>query len=287
MSSSVTGVRKAIYLSATAFLIVLLSGCQEKEKYTIKFAKGAESEKKFRFSGTLQAVSSDTTLPKALDVRYDMLLHRVPVNKYDDGSARYKLQVDSLNYHSEQRTVEECRHIERYMADQFLEFKMNERGEINDFTAPAKLPELENAGLDLRRLIMKLQPVLPAFEIHEGSTWEKEHALPGKMNADGSEGKPGFVYKWFRVQKIYEKDGKRYAEVLMNLKYRLQNEAGEEPAVQTSDFILGSGSVVFDILEGDLHQVNLEINGKVNVISSNDSLPPIQMRQTLRMRQES
>jgi hypothetical protein len=56
------------------------------------------------------------------------------------------------------------------------------------------------------------------------------------------------------------------------------------------DFILGSGDVLFNITDGQIQDATLEITGSLNVLSSSkypDSVPPMQVRQVLRLRRLS
>ena len=57
---------------------------------------------------------------------------------YDDGSGRFEMKIDSVNYNSDKRSVDEFRNIEKYLSIRNFQFKLNHDGIITD-------PTIENA----------------------------------------------------------------------------------------------------------------------------------------------
>jgi hypothetical protein len=280
MKQVANGFAKMVMVLSLVVGVLALQNCQDSQKYALRFKNMAAGPVSFVLNGSLQAISGADSMPSAIDVQYVMHFSRVPVRTYDDGSIRFSMNADSVEYQSKQRSVEECRHIEKYLANQQVQIKMNEFGEVDDVQGVQDMPELQEVGLDMGRLLLKLQPALPGFDISVGSTWEKEHALPSPSGA------PAFVYKWFRVNRVFQKNGMAHAEILVNIKYRIEGKEQQEPSIQSDQFILGSGSLVWNIVQGDIVQAALEIQGAVHILGA-DISEPVQVRQVLNLRRKS
>lgn len=164
---------------------------------------------------------------------------------------------------------------------QEFQFKMGRDGQMKEVKMAEFVPDMESTDIDLRRLLLKIQPVLPGTPVALGATWERQHAL---TEADGRQ---TFVYKWFRVEDIFERDGDTFAKLQMNIKYRVED--GDSTLVQKDDFVLGSGTVLFNVTKGQIEEGMLEINGKLNVLqdASATAAPDMRVRQVISVRRAS
>ena len=267
-------------------LAFLLLSCQT-DKIPLRFnTKGTtpvryslESQMKLILQGA--ALQSDTGTPQALGSRLSAVVSSTPIVSYDDGTARFQLQADSVSYRSDQRSVEECAHIEKSLNMQDFQYKMGSNGEMQDLRMNEFVPDLERTDIDLRRLMLKIQPVLPGTPVSVGESWERQQVF-----TEGS-GQQSFVYKWFQVEDVFERDGKTMAKLRMNIKYKLDDSTSTSLRLKGNDFILGSGDVLFNVTDGVIDDGTLEINGSLNVLSaqkSDDTLPDMQVRQTIHLR---
>jgi len=229
-------------------------------------------------------VQGDSSVPEALGSILKARISSTPMVSYDDGSARFQMIADSVSYRSDQRSVEECAHIERSLDHQDFQFKMDGNGDMQDLRMGEFVPELEQTDIDLRRLLLKLQPVLPGGAVELGDTWERQQLLSDQP------GEQAFVYKWFQVEDIFEHKGKRMVKMRMNIKYKLDDSTSIRMHLQGRDFILGSGDVLFNATDGQIQDASLEISGSLNVLSASKhpgTTPPMQVRQILRLRRLS
>ena len=262
-------------------LFLLLLGCESKQ-VKIAFDTKSQTPQNFLLESQMKLIlqgPSDT--PAALGSRLRVQFHTNPIVSYDDGSARYQVGADSVSYTSDQRSVEECLHIERTLSMQEFQYKMASSGAIQDMRMAEFLPDLEQTDLDLRRLLMKLQPELPGKPVSAGDTWERQHAL------DEGDGKQAIVYKWFQVEDVYVHHQKKMAKLRMNLKYRLDSKNGV--AFHSEDFVLGSGDVLFNVTDGSIESASVEISGVLDVLAPQvrtDS-SAMRVRQTIRLRRLS
>jgi hypothetical protein len=191
------------------------------------------------------------------------------------------MQADTISYRSNQRSVEECRHIEQVLLKQHIGFKMNPHGELLNFSHSGDVPLEQQTVNDLGRMLLKIQPVLPAFLVVEGSTWETEQVIPNEKGNDG------LMYKWFRVQKIQIEESKVLALIDVNIKYRMATEeASDRVSFSHEDFLLGAGQIRFNISEGLIEQADVEISGRIKAMAKDldPELPPMRVRQMLKMR---
>lgn len=263
--------------------VFALAACQKHEVQLV-FNTSDSSGMQFLLDSQLKVIVGEDTnsgTMESMSSRVQARIHSGLVVSYDDGSGRFLMQADSVRYSSDQRSVEECRHIERYLTLQEFQFKMGRDGQMKEVKMAEFVPDMESTDIDLRRLLLKIQPVLPGTPVALGATWERQHAL---TEADGRQ---SFVYKWFRVEDIFERDGDTFAKLQMNIKYRVED--GDSTLVQKDDFVLGSGTVLFNVTKGQIEEGMLEINGKLNVLqdASATAAPDMRVRQVISVRRAS
>ncbi len=181
------------------------------------------------------------------------------LSAYDDGSGRFLMKVDSVKYQSDERSVEEFRHIERYLGSQDFQFKMANDGQMSDFSMEEYAPVFESNDLDIRKLFLKAQPVLPSSPVKVGESWERQHWIDGEKNDPDF-----FVYKWFQLEELSERDGSTYARLKMNMKYRRESSSAIYQ-MESAGFILGSGSVLFNVSKGVVEEGFIKIDGKIRM----------------------
>lgn len=271
---------RVVWLSSLTLSLWL--GACDSNQVRIAFDTKNMTSQNYQLESQMKLILQDSVdTPAALGSRLRVLFHTTPVVSYDDGSARYQVGADSVSYHSDQRSVEECLHVERTLALQEFQYKMGTNGAIQDMRLGQFVPDLENTDLDLRRLLLKVQPELPGSAVKAGDTWERQHAL------DEGNGKQAIVYKWFQVEDVFDHDHKRMAKLRMNLKYRI--ETGVDASIQSRDFVLGSGEVLFNITDGRIEDANLEISGVLDVLLSQTTSDSTSMRvrQVIRLRRLS
>ena len=216
---------------------------------------------------------------QSMTAHLDLRIHSELLSAYDDGTGRFLLRVDSADYASDNRSVEETDHIERYLRTQSVQYKMGGDGEMGavQFDEMVALPDV--GDVDIRKIFLKVQPVLPTTPVSVGDSWERQQMLTDDR------GKTCVVYKWFKLEEIFERDGARLARLKMNVRYR-QNSEDDLQIMESPDFILGTGTVLFDIFAGKVVEGELLVEGKLRVIEkrSGDTIPDLRVRQKLSLR---
>lgn len=215
----------------------------------------------------------------SMTAQLNLQVHSELLFAYDDGTGRFLLRVDSADYASDNRSVEETDHIERYLKTQSVQYKMSGDGEMGSvrFDEMVALPDV--GDVDVRKFFLKVQPVLPASPVSVGDSWERQQMLTDDR------GKTCVVYKWFKLEEIFERDGTTLARLKMNVRYR-QNSEDDLQITESPDFILGTGTVLFDVLAGKVVEGELLVEGKLRIIEkqSGDTIPDMRIRQKLSLR---
>ena len=218
-------------------------------------------------------------MQQSMSAKVEVLVHSELLAAYDDGTGRFMLRVDSANYSSDNRSVEETDHIQRYLKTQLVQYKMGSDGEMSSvrFDEMVALPDV--GDIDIRRIFLKVQPVLPSSPLAVGDTWERQQMLTDDNN------KQSVVYKWFKLEEVFDRDGVKIAKLRMNVRYK-QNSEDDAQIMESPDFVLGSGTILFDIAAGKVVEGELDIEGKVRVIEKKDgdTIQDLRVRQKITLR---
>lgn len=218
-------------------------------------------------------------MQQSMSAKVEVLVHSELLAAYDDGTGRFMLRVDSANYSLDNRSVEETDHIQRYLKTQLVQYKMGSDGEMSSvrFDEMVALPDV--GDIDIRRIFLKVQPVLPSSPLAVGDTWERQQMLTDDNN------KQSVVYKWFKLEEVFDRDGVKIAKLRMNVRYK-QNSEDDAQIMESPDFVLGSGTILFDIAAGKVVEGELDIEGKVRVIEKKDgdTIPDLRVRQKITLR---
>ncbi len=216
---------------------------------------------------------------QSMTAQLDLRVHSELLSAYDDGTGRFLLRVDSATYVSDGRSVEETDHIERYLKTQSVQYKMGGDGEMwaVQLDEMVALPDI--GDVDVRKIFLKVQPVLPASPVSVGDSWERQQMLTDDR------GKTCVVYKWFKLEELFDREGTNLARLKMNVRYR-QNTEDDLQITESPDFVLGTGTVLFDVLAGKVVEGDLLVEGKLRVIDkkSGDTIPDVRVRQKLSLR---
>ena len=270
--------------------LFLLAACNE-QKVTLAFNTQNSSGNVFAFDSKLRVLADDQNAlpgkdsaknnlaPEAMNARLSVILSSKLIDSYDDGTGRFLMNVDSVDYSSDNRSVEEFEHIEHYLKAQTFQFKMAPDGQMSSLKME-DLAAIPDAGdLDIRRNFIKIQPVLPSAPVRIGDTWERQQLV------DGDSGKRLFVYKWFKIEDLIVRNGVRLAKIQMNVKYK-PHDADDTGSLTSDDFVLGSGSILFNVDAGMIQEGTLEVDGKLCAVENKDAevLPRLRVHQSLSIR---
>lgn len=268
------------YSIAFSLVLLMLLGCNERKLELVFNTQNSDAQQMVLRSQMKVITSEDSAQPSALNSRLEARVRSKLLLAYDDGSARFQIVPDSVSYTSDQKSVEECNHIERYLLQQDFQFKMNPAGEMKDIRLEDFAPELEHTDIDLRRLLVKIQPVLPAAPVYVGYTWERQHYF-------AEDDKKSFIYKWFEVNDIYERNQQTLVRLRMNVKYQVDDLGDGTTRLSSDDFILGSGEILFNATQGVVEKGTLDVSGIVKV---NDpavaSASPVRVLQSISLWRE-
>ena len=218
--------------------------------------------------------------PEAMNTHLFVRSTNSLMTSYDDGTAKFQIKVDSVDYKSDKRSVEEFRSMERYMSTEHFQFKMGKDGFVSDPVIEDSVM-LGTEALDLIRLFLKVQPLLPGKAVHLGETWERPVEIPGNSGKT-------VVYKAFTLQDQYIHDGLQMAKIGMNLKYKEVPDSTSDLRMESKGFIVGTGTILFDMTNGVISSVKLELTGdlSVNDIVADNVIPDMHVIQKIKLRSE-
>lgn len=200
---------------------------------------------------------------------------------FDNGSARFEMKIDTVDYKSDKRSVEDFRYIEKYLSTQHFQFKMASDGAISDPSVEDVALQPGSEELNLMKLFMKVQPVLPGSPVKLGDVWERPVEIP-------SNGRTTTVYKSFTLEDVYLHDGVQMAKIGMNVKYKELPDSTSDVRMESEGFIVGTGHILFDITHGVITSGSLELSGHLNIhdIVSSQVLPNMHVVQKIKLRGE-
>ena len=135
--------------------------------------------------------------------------------------------------------------------------------------------------LNLLKLFMKVQPILPGNPVKVGETWERPVEIP-------ESNKTTTVYKSFTLEEVYLHDGAQMAKINMTVKYKEQVDSTANVQMESKNFIVGEGTLLFDNTHGVVSSVNLRFTGHVNVtdLAAGSVIPDMHVLQNIKLRSE-
>jgi len=226
-----------------SFALFFLVGCNS-EEFVLAFGTSQEHFT-YETNATLNVATQNADSAKRESMRTELYLRSnySLVDFYDDGSARYEVRIDSASYSSDKRSIEELNYTERYIKTQGFQYKIAADGEILAFPSMEDfMPVAGMQDINIAKLFVKLQPVLPGKPVAVGEKWERQHAIV-EGNAQT------VVYKNFELADVFFRDGIRIAAIKMNVRYR-QNDEDVAFKMESDDFLIGEGMIEFNIAEG-------------------------------------
>lgn len=269
-------------LAIFVWSLLCLTACEDKS-FVLGFNTQNPTPTSYELNSSMQVLlnvaegSADSV--QSMSAEVSIHLHSELLSAYDDGTGRFLLSIDSANYTSNVRSVEESDHIGRYLKTQAVQYKMGSDGKMSSvqFDEMVALPDI--GDVDVRKLFLKIQLILPSAPLAVGDSWERQQAISdenGRLNT---------VYKWFLLEEVFERDGSRLARIKMNIRYR-QSSEDDMQVTESPDFILGSGTILFNIDVGKIVEGSLDVEGKLRVIEKQfgDTIPDLRIRQKISLR---
>jgi hypothetical protein len=271
-----------IKFCATSAALLLLCSC-DKNDVVLAFNTQDASSRTFYLESSLNVLLPEDSANAAESMQSHIKVRSTlgMLVPYDDGSARFEMKVDSVEYTSDKRSVEEFRNIEKLVSVQHFQFKLASDGTISDPVVEDAEVKLGEDDIDLMKIFLKIQPVLPAKPVAIGESWERMVTIPGANSTTT-------IYKSFTLEDVMLHDGTQIAKIGMNLKYKEEPDSTSDLHMESQGFIVGSGSILFDVSHGAVASANLEINGDLNVkdLVAQDSIPNMHVIQKIKMRSE-
>ena len=263
--------------------LIALCACDGNE-FTLSFNTQNAPQQTYFLESSLNAIlpatDSLSSTPEAMNTHLEVRATNSLLTAYDDGSAKFQLKIDSVDYKSDKRTVEEFRSMERYMSTEHFQFQMGKDGAIRDAVIEDSVM-LGTEALDLIRIFLKVQPLLPGKPVKLGETWERPVEIPGNSGKT-------VVYKSFTLEDHYVHDGIQMAKVGMNLKYKEMADSTSDLRMESKGFIVGTGTILFDMTNGVISSVKMELTGdlSVNDIVADNVIPDMHVIQKIKLRSE-
>jgi len=219
--------------------------------------------------------------PESMETRLNARSTLTQTVSFDNGSARFEMKIDTVDYKSDKRSVEEFRYIEKYLSSQHFQFKMGSDGAISDPSVEDAALQPGTEELNLMKLFMKIQPVLPGGPVKVGETWERPVEIPNN-------GSMQTVYKSFTLQEVYLHDGVQMAKIGTNVKYKEVADTTSNVRMESDGFIVGSGTLLFDITHGVISSATLELSGHLNIndVIAAQIIPNMHVIQKIKLRSD-
>lgn len=268
---------------ASASALFVLCACDGNE-FTLSFNTQNAPQQTYFLESSLNAILPTTDsvsgTPEAMNTHLNVRATNSLLTAYDDGSAKFQLKIDSVDYKSDKRTVEEFSSMERYMSTEHFQFKMAKDGDIRDAVIEDSVM-LGTEALDLIRIFLKVQPLLPGKPVKLGETWDRQVEIPGTS-------KKTMVYKSFTLEDHYVHDGVQMAKIGMNIKYKELADSTSDLRMESKGFIVGTGTILFDMTHGAISSVKMELSGdlSVNDIVADNVIPDMHVIQKIKLRSE-
>lgn len=224
---------------------------------------------------------SMTVNPESMETHLKARSTLTQTVSFDDGAARFEMKIDTVDYKSDKRSVDDFRYIEKYLSSQHFQFKMTSDGSVSDPSVEDIALQPGTEELNLMKLFMKIQPVLPGSPVKLGDTWERPVEIPNN-------GSTQTVYKSFTLQDVYLHDGVQMAKIGMNVKYKEVPDSTSDMRMESNGFIVGTGTMLFDVTHGVIASGNLELSGHLNVhdIVASQIIPDMHVIQKIKLRGE-
>ena len=270
------------FCAASAALIFLCS-CDSNDVSLAFNTQNAPVQKYFLESSIDAMLPSDSgvTVPEAMETHLKVQATLSELVAYDNGSGRFEMKIDSVDYKSDKRTVEDYLYIEKYLLTQHFQYKMAPDGSVSEPAVEDVALQPGSEELNLLKLFMKVQPILPGNPVKVGETWERPVEIP-------ESGKTTTVYKSFTLEEVFLHDGVQMAKIGMNVKYQEVVDSTANVQMESKGFIVGSGSILFDITHGAVSSVSLELSGHVDIndIVAGNVIPDMHVLQKIKLRSE-
>ncbi|MBO6135371.1 MULTISPECIES: hypothetical protein [unclassified Fibrobacter] len=272
-----------IKFCASSAALLFLCSCDSNEVSLAFNTENAPVQKYFLESSLDAMLPSDSgvTVPEAMETHLKVQATLSELVAYDNGSGRFEMKIDSVEYKSDKRTVEDYLYIQKYLLTQHFQYKMAPDGSVSEPAVEDVALQPGTEELNLLKLFMKVQPILPGTPTKVGTTWEREVQIP-------ESGKTTSVYKSFTLEEVFMHDGAQMAKIGMNVKYREVADSSANVQMESKGFIVGTGSILFDMTHGVISTVNLDLQGHVNVtdLVAGSVIPDMHILQKIKLRGE-
>ena len=271
------------FYAISALSVALFSLCScERNEIHLAFNTQTASPQSYVLESTLNASlpGDSNTVPESMHTHVSVRSTMSLLMSYDDGSGRFEMKIDSVNYNSDKRSVDEFRNIEKYLSIQNFQFKLDRDGIISNPTIENAVDVLSEDELNLIPLFLKAQPILPEKPVKLGESWERQMPIRGKGNSSTT------VYKTFTLQDVYLQDGVRMAKIHMGMKYLELPDTTSNLQLKSSDYVIGDGMVLFDVTHGTLSSAEMDILAKLDIFDlvAGDTLPSMNVNQKITLK---
>ena len=259
-----------IKFCASSAALLFLCSCDSNEVSLAFNTENAPVQKYFLETSLDAMLPSDSgvTVPEAMETHLKVQATLSELVAYDNGSGRFEMKIDSVEYKSDKRTVEDYLYIQKYLLTQHFQYKMAPDGSVSEPAVEDVALQPGTEELNLLKLFMKVQPILPGTPTKVGTTWEREVQIT--------------------LEEVFMHDGAQMAKIGMNVKYREVADSSANVQMESKGFIVGTGSILFDMTHGVISTVNLDLQGHVNVtdLVAGSVIPDMHILQKIKLRGE-
>ena len=119
---------------ASSAALLFLCSCDSNDVSLAFNTENAPVQKYFMESSLDAMLPSDSgvTVPEAMETHLKVQATLSELVAYDNGSGRFEMKIDSVEYKSDKRTVEDYLYIQKYLLTQHFQYKMAPDGSVSE-----------------------------------------------------------------------------------------------------------------------------------------------------------
>lgn len=159
------------------FSLLLLVGCSSRQVH-LRFVFQKNEVLRYAFNMSMDANVSDSSLTQYYSSSAFILVSQRFNEVYENGDGRSTVTVDSIRLKTDYLSEPETNNILELLKRSPITLKLSPYGDFLEMEGEEDLPQVEIEGMNLSRLLLKIQPILPHSGIAIGSEWEREQQIP-------------------------------------------------------------------------------------------------------------
>jgi hypothetical protein len=228
--------------------LILLASCSSR-KVHLRFVFEKNQVLHYAFALSSEAEVTDSLKTGHYSSSANLLLSQQINQVYENGDTRCIISVDSVGFQTDYLSEPEVNNIVELLKRTALALKISPYGDFLEMEGEEDLPQVEMEGMNLSRLLLKIQPVLPHSGIAIGSVWEREQQFPVRNSLNS-----GTLYlrKNFQLLELKNYKGRLCArisfKIVANIGMKESEKSFQASAPKGQSWVgKGNGILYFDM----------------------------------------